>query len=380
MSRPDGGERILEAAPPAEEVSDRRARPRPDGAVLSLAELEAVRLILRGGSVVDWYRLNFADEEEIRRFLSVLGGDLDHPTDRAHFERLRAAAVSYLTTEHGYRIPPSVLEAPPLDVFAFAAALKGRRRDRFYACLVLKVIHIVHHVWARELRYRLPLSNSELSQLLIRKVDGFVRALHDGGFPLASYSGGEKELSGTVTKLLVKKQHHAAAVRDRVRFRFVVEHAGDLVPLLHRMSSELLPFNYIVPGQTVNQLVNFTALIESHESYRKKAPEFQVEIGHEENSLSPLNEFSGPTYRVINFVADLPIRVPASVLSADDSLSELGPVIFGLAEFQVVDQDTARENESGENRHDRYKERQKQTVRERLERGLRGPTLDPDES
>ena len=89
-----------------------------------------------------------------------------------------------------------------------------------------------------------------------------------------------------------------------------------------------------------------------------------------------LNEFSGPTFRVINFVADVPIRVPESVLDADDSLAALGPIIFGLAEFQIVDSQTDEENESGDNRHELYKERQKAKVRERLERGLRGLEID----
>ena len=39
----------------------------------TLADLEAVRLILRGDSVIDWHRLNFEDEAEIREFLLGAG-------------------------------------------------------------------------------------------------------------------------------------------------------------------------------------------------------------------------------------------------------------------------------------------------------------------
>ena len=45
-------------------------------ASLSLAELEGIRLALRGGSVIDWYRLAFADDAEAERFLAVQGLDL----------------------------------------------------------------------------------------------------------------------------------------------------------------------------------------------------------------------------------------------------------------------------------------------------------------
>jgi uncharacterized protein (TIGR04552 family) len=344
-----------------------------------LSELEAVRLMLRGGSVIDWYRLNFKDEEEARRYIKVLGADLDQARDQARFAQLREGAEGYLRDEHNYRIPDELCSCPPLDLFLYASELKGRRRDRFFACLLLKVMHIVHHIQARELRYQLPLSASELGQLLIRKVDRFAAGLSEQGFPLVAYRGGEKEMSSTITKLLVKRAHHAAAVRDRVRFRFIVEKPADLLPLLVEMTRDCLPFNYIVPGQTVNQLLNFTALMESHAAYREKASDLQVHLGHEEHAGGGLNEFSGPTFRVINFVADVPIRVPESVLEADEGLASLGPIIFGLAEFQIVDAQTDEENESGDNSHERYKDRQKARVRERLERGLRGVDIDvPD--
>ena len=35
---------------------------------LTLADVEAVRLLLRGESVIDWHRLNYADHSEVDRF------------------------------------------------------------------------------------------------------------------------------------------------------------------------------------------------------------------------------------------------------------------------------------------------------------------------
>ena len=72
------------------------------------------------------------------------------------------------------------------------------------------------------------------------------------------------------------------------------------------------------------------------------------------------NEFSGPSYRVINFVADLPVRIDKFLCrTPDDPLFiENGAVVFVLTEFQIIDARTADQNESGENSHARYKERQ----------------------
>ncbi len=358
---------------------DRRSRARGEGAtVLTLSELEAIRLLLRGGSVIDWYRLNLESEDETRAFFHLLEGDPDDPVDLDRMAELRARAAEYLTSTMGYRLPGDILACPPFELFAYASERRGRRRDRFYACLLLKAMHILLHIEARELRYRLPFSQSAIAGLMQQKVDAFARTLEREGFPLVHYVGGEKSLTSLITKLLVKKEHHAAAIHDRVRFRFVVEREGDLVPLLYEMTTRLLPFSYVVPGQTVNHLVNFAALIESHEAYRKRYDEFQVELAHEEQRAHKLNEFSGATYRVINFVVDVPIRVPDAVLAGASGIDGLGRVIFSLAEFQVVDERSEAENQAGDNRHDLYKGRQLTKVRERLERGLRGVKLDDD--
>jgi uncharacterized protein (TIGR04552 family) len=337
-----------------------------------LADLEAVRLVLRGGSVIDWYRLNFMSMEDVHRFVRTLELDPTDETDLLYIEKQRAEAARFLQVNHGYQIPGYLLTCPPLELFLYASEKKGRRRDRFYSCLLLKVMHIMHHISSRELLYRLPSSQSVFAHLLGQKVDAFVRNFRQAHGSLVEYSGGEKTRDSLVTKLLVKREHHAAAIHDRVRFRFVVEKAGDLVPLMHEMIRGFIPFNYVVPGQTVNQLVNFTALVESHESYRHHSKGFQVEFGHEEQSLRLENEFSGPTYRVIGFVIDVPIRVPNEVMKDVEDAHRFSKVVFGLTEFQIIDQETASENQAGENQHAIYKERQNEKVRERLERGLRG--------
>jgi uncharacterized protein (TIGR04552 family) len=340
--------------------------------LLSMSELERVRLVLRGGSAVDWYRLKFENIDEVRAFVQLQGGDPDAHEDVARMARLRATAATYLQEEHPYKIPLELLSCDPIELFLYASEKRGRRRDRFFACLLLKVMHIVHHIEAHELRFRLPLSQERLAELLVDKVDAFAEALRRQGFPLVHYAGGTKTVSSLITKLMVKKEHHAAAIHDRVRFRFVVKHAADLVELVHKMTMELFPFNYVVPGQTVNQLVNFTALIESHASYRSRADELQLELGHEEYFTQNVNEFSGPSYRVVNFVVDLPLRMPDEVmLKVPIEDEELGRVVFVLAEFQLVDEATDVENERGENRHERYRARQLGIVRDRLERGKR---------
>jgi uncharacterized protein (TIGR04552 family) len=338
---------------------------------LSLAQLEEVRLILRGGSVVDWYRLRFESLDDVRLFLALQGGDIDDPADLRRLDHLREEAARYLTDEHGYRVPQELMTCDAVDLFLYSSEKRGRRRDRFFACLLLKVMHIVHHIEARELAYRLPLSQAALFDVLVDKVDAFAARLQADGFPLARYVGGQKTTTSLLTKLLVKKEHHAAAIHDRVRFRFVVRRSFDLVDLLARMTAELFPFNYVAPAQTVNHLINFTAFVESHAAYRAFSADLQLELGQEDQALRPLNEFSGPSYAVVNFVVDVPLRIPDAAVDAVVG-EPLGRIVFALAEFQIVDEKTDTQNEQGENRHERYRARQLAIVRERLERGKRG--------
>ena len=46
-----------------------------------LGDLEAIRLVLRGGSVIDWHRLNFESREEAADFLRAQEFDPADPED-----------------------------------------------------------------------------------------------------------------------------------------------------------------------------------------------------------------------------------------------------------------------------------------------------------
>jgi uncharacterized protein (TIGR04552 family) len=337
-----------------------------------LGDLEEIRHLLAGGSVVDWFRIDFRSDAEIERFLYLNEADPEDPIDLARLEALRERAAGYLQETFRVQLPDEVTEGAPFDLFRLAAGDGPLRAD---ACMALKVMHIIHHIEARRLRYRIPLAEARIARLLVEKVDAFAASLASEGFPLLRYSGGEKSQSSLITKLLVKPEHHAATIHDRVRFRFIVEQEADVIPLIHRMTRRLLPFNYVVPGRSVNLLVNFAALVESHAAYREQVDSLQIELGREESLPSRVNEFSGPSFRVINFVADVPVRVPDEVLARADGVGGLGRVIFALAEFQVVDDETDAENEQGDNNHEAYKARQLERVWARLRRGVaRDPT------
>ncbi|NJM91248.1 MAG: hypothetical protein HC863_03100 [Myxococcales bacterium] len=77
------------------------------------------------------------------------------------------------------------------------------------------------------------------------------------------------------------------------------------------------------------------------------------------------NEFSGAEYRIVNFVADLPLRLDRLVAKNERS-AQLSHVVFALTEFQVADKQTALQNETGDSSHEAYKARQHERVKQRL--------------
>src|SRR6185295_2759177 len=88
----------------------------------TLADLESVRLVLRGDSVIDWHRLNYRDEDEIREFIMAQEFHPDEPADRARMNAIKAEAISYLRRHFEYPIPKPVEQASIEELFQLAAS------------------------------------------------------------------------------------------------------------------------------------------------------------------------------------------------------------------------------------------------------------------
>ena len=369
---------------PEPERTEPRREPTPAEIRLAratLADLEAVRLLLRGGSVVDWHRLDLRDHEEVDRFLRVNEFDPLAERDVERLEQLRGDAVDYLQRSFNFRIPDEIAERCSIrDLFLYASK---RTRRQSYACMVLKTMHIIHHLAGRELLFRLPISDDEIFHLVEKKVVRLVEEVRAAGHPIVQFEWSRKPHDSLITKLLAKKSTLAANVYDKLRFRLVTRSAEDILPVLIELTHRLIPFNYVVPGESVNDLIKFRKQVEAVPTLVGLTPQLQEDGGHDDNHKVEVparaNEFSGPGYRIINFVADLPVRIDDFICRiGDPGYRDLGFVVFVLTEFQIVDAKTASENDAGENSHERYKERQIAQVKSRLLRGVqeRPPTDD----
>jgi uncharacterized protein (TIGR04552 family) len=338
----------------------------------TLGDLAGIRNLLRGGSVIDWHRLYFNDRSEVDRFLRVNEFDPENAEDMERLAVLRDEAVEYLERHLGFRIPEEVASGVPARDLLLVASQKGKRR--IPACIVLKTMHVLHHLAGRELLTRLPVSADQIFHLVEDKVLRTVEEMKSAGCAIVEFEWSRKHADSLITKLLAKRETIAADVYDKLRFRTITQSEEELIFVIREMTQRLVPFNYVIPGQSVNDIIDLRHSIEGASNLRRFLPELLDLSNVAADKKAPVfNEFSGPSYRVINFVADLPVRMDKFLCRApgDPLFSESGSVVFVLTEFQIVDARTAASNEAGENSHERYKERQMNRVRARLMHGMK---------
>lgn len=335
-------------------VLPRIARP-PRLDELTLADSESVRMLLRGDSVIDWHRLAFSDHSEVDRFLRL--NEFDPETDDlSRLEDLRGEAVDYLARAFALSLPDAIAdELAVRDLFLVASSDSPHQK---LACVVLKIMHIIHHIAGRAALLKISVSDEIIFREIELKVMQVVEQLRAAGAPIAEFEWSRKSRDSQITKLLAKRSTLAASIYDKLRFRLIVPSHSDLAPMLATLTRQLVPFNYVVPGESVNQLVDLSSLV----------------AGESTPASAPRNEFSGREYRIINFVADLPLRVDR-LLPKNEIPPDMCHVVFVLTEFQVADKATAQRNESASSSHEAYKARQHERVRARLFRDKDDPVV-----
>src|SRR5207237_10051279 len=276
--------------------------------------------------------------EEVDRYLRLCLFEPDDPFDRDRVQRILDEAVDYLRTTFRYHVADAVARPKEVQELFLLASGVGDARLRKMACLVLKVMHVVHHVEARGTLHRARVSEDELCQLVTQRVDNAIAQMRREGLPIQAAAGSVKTRHSVITKLLAKKETLAAQIYDRVRYRVVTADREHVLPVLVRLCDLLIPFNFVVPGQTQNTLISFRKLVRESPELRALAPQLQVGL-HLEDHDQPdgdKNEFSGDSYRVLNFVVDLPVRLPEHTLGLDD-----GRIAFCIVELQLVDRHTS---------------------------------------
>ena len=337
---------------------------------LTADQMETIRLIVHGNSVIDWNRSSFRSVEDVDRFLRLHMLDPEDPEDQRRIRFVYGEAVNYLEEHLGLHFPEDLRNPEDVrEVFVEASKTGGFRRRQIQACVILKLMHVINHLETAELKHQTPLSEAELLDLAERRIVAAADQMRRSGFPLVAFYGSRKTRNSVITKLLAKKENTAATIFDKLRFRIVTEEPEHVLPAIAWLTENLFPFNYVIPGESHNNLVPLAETLARPE-FKGLVEGMQGGDTAEDQELNPEdNPFSGGSYRMINFIVDFPVRVDHLVNVRYGAL--LGRTAMVLVEFQVLDKETARRNEEGENAHSLYKERQRATVSSRLKKGAR---------
>ena len=224
-------------------------------------------------------------------------------------------------------------------------------------------MHVINHMEAADLKFKTSISEEHLFDLAEEVIAKRSRQMREEGLPILSFYGSRKTRGSVISKLIAKKETLAATIWDKLRFRIIVYRPEDIFPVLSHMVRKFFPFNYVIPGQTHNNLVNPDQFLD----FLANPSDLQELLDIPERHTSGKNEFSGASYSMINYIVDFPGRLPENLTPGFGF--ELGQVVFLKVEFQILDEETMRKNEEGENAHHLYKGRQAEVLSHRLMRG-----------
>ena len=114
-------------------------------------------------------------------------------------------------------------------------------------------------------------------QKVLKQFTGIDLSGLDGGLKLfVEFIGGRKNKDSLYTKLLSKQDTIASQVYDKLRFRIVTRDRDDIFPVIQYLTKRLFPFNYVIPGQSINSIFHFKKFCQDHAHLKPMLPEMQA--------------------------------------------------------------------------------------------------------
>ncbi|MBN2801673.1 MAG: TIGR04552 family protein, partial [Deltaproteobacteria bacterium] len=332
-------------------------------------DYNAVKLTLSNENILEWTALDVSEDEAVN-ICDTHSLNLDLASDLDMIERIRDEAIVYLKEEFKFPIPAPLQKASLPELLQFAGKLSSRHRQ-LGACTLLKAMHVINHFDAGEARSALKVTDQELFKDAENRIYRVISSMMAKGLPVVEFMGGRKQRASMVTKLLSKDDPLAAQLFDKMRFRIVTATKEDIIPTINYLTKKLFPFNYILSGETYNTILPIHNYMVKGNDIETINPGTIYDIPASRDSSTGLpvwNQHSSPKYRVIHWVADMPVRIRdyENAYITDGINPVPRPVIYIRTEFQILDRHTNRQNESGEASHKKYKYRQVDSVLKKL--------------
>ncbi len=346
--------------------------------------------VLAGGvSVLDQSKLHIHSPQEADDFLKSYGFDLSRNEDQKRLWYFHRRAVVLLTEKLKFNIadiPEKVRDPDKLidlrNLLIWASQINDTSLQK-WSCALLRCLHVFIHsetdlfsFYAEEIQKQIliPFENSIIQQeeLYLRS---FKKEGH-GQIKLVLFQSKPfKTSSSTVIKLLAKPDAVAMKVFDKVGVRFVTHSIFDAFQVLRFLVEEnLISFPHIMPDQSSNNMYPVKEFLEICEKLEKKHGPLhkldsekidrllkkQLEISSSGflNFFRKENSFSALDFKYIKFITRKLIRIQIP------NAAEFS--FFYPFEVQILNKESFEKMQSGDSKHDAYKNRQIDAARERI--------------
>jgi uncharacterized protein (TIGR04552 family) len=181
-----------------------------------------------------------------------------------------------------------------------------------------------------------------------------------------------KTSTSTVIKLLAKADVLAMSVYDKLGVRFVTHSMADAYRVVRFLIEEnLVSFPHIMPDQSSNNIYPVDLFLQVAEELHQKPGHFSIveeesyfrqRLEEQKDKVEYLrkeNNFSGPDYRFIKFIARKLVKIPGP-----DGKTAFS--FFFPFEVQIMDHESHQRILTGPAQHQAYKERQRLAARLRV--------------
>lgn len=384
---------------------------------------DTISTILDGTSPLELPAMAVESRAEAHEFLRHYGFDLKDKGDLAEARAIHEDAIrfidKYLLSDHGphrhLSIPREVAQPEDLADLLVLASSPERTQIALWACALLRVMHTIHHA-------NRAFHNENLGDIRRQVLDPFRKCLQvdELGCPVLQQGDDRVPLEGVffkedksrdsiIMKLLHKPNNVAQDIYDWIGIQFVTRTAVEALLVVRFLRlHNLVTFANIVPGRSINNLVDVKAFRTAYEDLKARYREMEDteglsmleklsselrEYGKLESTVH-MNPFSGAEYRSIQFTSRQLIKIPhparrplegiVRILREYTNEEIVRPLLakmegipiqkevafFFPYEIQILDYENYLKTRVGESSHAAYKKRQVQAARRRVLQGL----------
>ncbi|MBL7546246.1 MAG: TIGR04552 family protein [Bdellovibrionaceae bacterium] len=340
-----------------------------------------------GKSVLDIPGLEIDDEEKANLFLLSYGFDFHNDEDMKRLWYYHRRSIVLLNEKLNYplyEIPEILVDRKKLGdirkLLYFASPKNAASPDyQRWSCAILKCMHVFVHS-------ENDLFSNFSQEIQSQVLSDFQRSIYHNGETNKKYLKSEKSTlpavelidfqykpfktsSSTVIKLLARPEAIAMKVFDKLGVRFVVKDVYDVFSVLRfLLENSVISFPHVMPDQSSNNLCPVALFRETLEQYKYNhtgnedfSAFFVRHLDANKQAHEHLRKFNEQTHNEFKFIK----FITRKLIRIDKDGKRMYNFFFPY-EVQIMDESSYQKVTSGPSSHDSYKERQRESARNRL--------------